>query len=136
MRPCTGCSIRSRRRAAIFRALKPGGRFAGEMGGEGNIATLARRHSRGARSIRGYALPVDDPQLVCVARGVRRLYAGAGFTEIDAQLIPRPTPLPSGVAAWVKTFRAGWLDVARCRDARDETPRRGSAARRAASRRH
>ena len=26
--------------AAIFRALKPGGRFAGEMGGEGNIATL------------------------------------------------------------------------------------------------
>jgi SAM-dependent methyltransferase len=25
---------------AIFRALKPGGRFAGEMGGEGNIARL------------------------------------------------------------------------------------------------
>ena len=28
---------------AIFRALKPGGRFAGEMGGEGNLARCARR---------------------------------------------------------------------------------------------
>ena len=27
---------------AIFRALKPGGRFAGEMGGEGNLAQAAR----------------------------------------------------------------------------------------------
>ncbi len=28
--------------SAIFRALKPGGRFAGEMGGEGNLEADAR----------------------------------------------------------------------------------------------
>ena len=33
-------------------------------------------------------------------------------TEIDARLIERPTPLPNGVAAWVTTFRRGWLDRA------------------------
>ena len=40
---------------------------------------------------------------------------------IEARLIERPTPLPTGVAAWVKTFRAGWLDVAGVpEDERDE----------------
>ena len=29
-----------------------------------------------------------------------------------AELIARPTPLPGGVADWVKTFRAGVMDVA------------------------
>ena len=27
-------------------------------------------------------------------------------------MLPRPTPLPGGVADWVKTFRAGLLDMA------------------------
>ncbi len=40
------------------------------------------------------------------------VYEQAGFTEIDARLIERPTPLPNGVAAWVTTFRRGWLDRA------------------------
>ncbi|MDV3257222.1 MAG: hypothetical protein LOX97_05475 [Sphingomonas sp.] len=41
-----------------------------------------------------------------------RLYEEVGFTGIDARLIERPTPLEHGVAAWVTTFRAGWLDRA------------------------
>ena len=32
--------------------------------------------------------------------------------SIEARLIERPTPLEHGVAAWVLTFRAGWLDRA------------------------
>ena len=40
------------------------------------------------------------------------LYEQAGFKDIDARLIERPTPLEHGVAAWVTTFRAGWLDRA------------------------
>jgi hypothetical protein len=41
-----------------------------------------------------------------------RLYGCAGFVEMQAQMIPRPTPLPGGVAAWVRTFRSGLLDSA------------------------
>jgi SAM-dependent methyltransferase len=95
----------------IFAALKPGGRFVGEMGGEGNVAAL-RGALRAELRERGYPVPDDDPQWYPGVETFVRLYACAGFVEINAQLIPRPTPLPAGVAGWVKTFRSGWLDVA------------------------
>ena len=56
---------------AIFRALKPGGRFAGEMGGEGNLTKL-REALDEELIIRGYVPPVEAQQLVSVARGIRR----------------------------------------------------------------
>ena len=37
------------------------------------------------------------------AEFTRRLVA-AGFTPSSVELIPRPTPLPSGMAAWLRTF--------------------------------
>ncbi len=95
----------------VFSILKPGGRFAGEMGGAGNIATL-RAGIRSELVERGYAVPAEDPQWYPGVVEFVRLYACAGFTGIQASLIARPTPLPAGVAAWVRTFRAGWLEVA------------------------
>jgi SAM-dependent methyltransferase len=97
--------------AGLFSVLKPGGRFVGEMGGEGNIAGL-RAGIRAELSDRGYPVPAQDPQWYPSVEEFARLYSCAGFTEIKAHLIPRPTPLPNGVAQWVKTFRAGWLEVA------------------------
>ncbi len=97
--------------SGLFSMLKPGGRFAGEMGGENNIATL-RRGIREELEERGYAVPAEDPQWYPGVEEFVRLYGCAGFTGIQAHLIPRPTPLPTGVAGWVKTFRSGWLDVA------------------------
>jgi SAM-dependent methyltransferase len=98
--------------SGVFAILKPGGRFVGEMGGAGNIASL-RAGIREELGERGYALPAEDPQWYPTCEEFVRLYACAGFTGIQAQLIPRPTPLPAGgVAAWVKTFRAGMLDMA------------------------
>jgi SAM-dependent methyltransferase len=97
--------------SGVFAVIKPGGRFVGEMGGQGNIATL-RGGLRAELGERGYAVPAEDPQWYPSCEEFVRLYACAGFTEIQAQLIPRPTPLPAGVAAWIKTFRAGMLDVA------------------------
>ena len=106
--------------AAIHRALKPRGRFAGEMGGEGNIAIL-RGGIRAELQERGYPVPAEDPQWYASPDEFRAVYEAAGFTEVEAQLIPRPTPLKAGVAAWVKTFRAGWLDAAQVPDSdRDE----------------
>lgn len=91
--------------------LRPGGRFVGEMGGAGNLAAL-RRGIREVLSARGYAVPAEDPQWYPSVEEFTRLYESAGFLDVQATLIPRPTPLPNGVAAWVRTFRAGWLEVA------------------------
>jgi SAM-dependent methyltransferase len=97
--------------AGVFGLLKPGGRFVGEMGGKGNIAAL-RAGIRDELTVRGYPVPAEDPQWYPAVEEFLRLYACAGFVDIRAHLIPRPTPLPTGVAGWVKTFRSGWLDVA------------------------
>ena len=96
----------------VFRALRPGGRFVGEMGGEGNIAIL-RGGIRAELTERGYSVPAEDPQWYPGVAELSRIYERAGFAEIDARIIPRETDLTTGVAGWVKTFRAGWLDIAR-----------------------
>jgi SAM-dependent methyltransferase len=96
---------------AIFRALKPGGRFAGEMGGEGNLEKL-REALDEELIIRGYAPPVEASNWYASPEEFASVYEGAGFGEVDARLIERPTAIEHGVAAWVTTFRKGWLDRA------------------------
>jgi SAM-dependent methyltransferase len=95
----------------IFKGLREGGRFVGEMGGEGNLATL-RRGLRDVLTARGYQMPEQDPAWYASVDAFTRLYCVAGFCEVRAELIERPTPLPGGVADWVRTFRAGVMDVA------------------------
>ncbi len=95
----------------VFKVLKAGGRFVGEMGGEGNLATI-RRGVRDELTQRGYPVPAEDPQWYAGPEEFTRVYADAGFADIRVLLIERPTPLPGGVAQWVKTFRSGLLDMA------------------------
>jgi hypothetical protein len=95
----------------VFSLLVAGGRFVGEMGGEGNVAIL-RRGLRDELTGRGYAMPAEDPQWYASVAAFDEVYTEAGFTEIEAELIDRPTPLPSGISGWVKTFRTGLMDVA------------------------
>jgi trans-aconitate methyltransferase len=96
---------------AIFRALKAGGRFAGELGGEGNIARL-REALDTELVIRGYLPPTESSNWYPSPEEFAAVYEGAGFDHIDARLIERPTPLDHGVGEWVTTFRKGWLDRA------------------------
>jgi len=96
---------------AIFRALKGGGRFAGEMGGEGNLRAL-REALDEELIIRGYAPPLEAGNWYASPEEFAAVYEAAGFREVDARLIERPTPIEHGVAAWVTTFRKGWLDRA------------------------
>ena len=96
---------------AIFRALKPGGRFAGEMGGEGNIRKL-REALDEELIIRGYAPPVEASNWYASPEEFASMYEAAGFAEVDARLIQRPTPIDHAVDQWVTTFRRGWLDKA------------------------
>ena len=95
----------------IFRALKSGGRFAGEMGGEGNLTKL-REALDEELIIRGYAPPVEASNWYASPDEFASVYEAAGFRQVDARLIERPTPIEHGVAAWVTTFRKGWLDRA------------------------
>lgn len=96
---------------AIFRALKAGGRFAGEMGGEGNIARL-REALDEELVIRGYVPPAESANWYPAPEEFAAIYEAAGFEGIDARLIERPTPLDHGINQWVTTFRRGWLDRA------------------------
>ena len=96
---------------AIFRALKSGGRFAGEMGGEGNLKSL-REALDEELIIRGYVPPIEASNWYASPEEFAAVYEAAGFEQIDARLIERPTPIEHGVAQWVTTFRRGWLDRA------------------------
>lgn len=95
--------------AGIHRSLRPGGRFVAEMGGHGNIAairtalqaTLAPFHIDAEATAASF---FASPALY------RRLLETAGFTVQSIALIPRPTPLPSGMESWLNTFRNGVLD--------------------------
>jgi trans-aconitate methyltransferase len=94
---------------SIHRALKPGARFVAEMGGQGNIAAIrvalsAVFASYGIDTEEAAASYYPSPAVY------RRLLEDAGFNVTSIELIPRPTPLPNGMAAWLETFRNGVLD--------------------------
>jgi SAM-dependent methyltransferase len=105
---------------AIWFALKPGGRFAGEMGGAGNLATL-RKALDEELVARGYGPPTYASNWYPTPEEFAGTYEQAGFKDIEADLIERPTELEHGVAAWVTTFRAGWLDRAGVPDDQRQT---------------
>ncbi|PXA87429.1 SAM-dependent methyltransferase [Nostoc sp. 3335mG] len=94
----------------VFAALKPGGRFVGEMGGEGNVATIWAA-VREELAERGHPVRPQDTHWYPSIEDFTVTYTAAGFTDIEARLIPRPTPLPTGVAGWVRTFRSGLMNA-------------------------
>lgn len=101
---------------AIWYALRPGARFVGEMGGDGNLAAL-RRHLDDELVERGFGPPTYAANWYPTPEEFADLYEGVGFRNVDAELIERPTPLDHGVEGWVLTFRKGWLDRAGVPDA-------------------
>jgi SAM-dependent methyltransferase len=96
---------------AIWFALRFGGRFCGEMGGAENLASL-RRHLDDELVERGFGPPTYAANWYPTPEEFASVYEEAGFRDIDAELIERPTKLDHGVESWVLTFRAGWLDRA------------------------
>jgi len=96
--PDTDAALRS-----VYRALRPGGRFVGEFGGHGCVAAVctALQAVAGQRGVR-LRMPWYFPT---AGEFHARLVAGR-FSPTSVQLIPRPTPLPSGMPAWLRTFAA------------------------------
>lgn len=97
--------------ASVFRALKAGGRYVGEFGGHGNIAAI-RTAVRAVLVARGYAVPAREENYYPTANEFRAVLAAAGFEGVAADILPRPTPIASGMAAWLHTFRGGFIEAA------------------------
>jgi trans-aconitate methyltransferase len=90
--------------AGVKRALKPGGRFAAEMGGHGNVAaiTVALLAILERHGVRGPLLA--NPWYYPTVDEYRGRLERAGFNVEYMELIPRPTLLPTGMKAWLETF--------------------------------
>src|SRR6476659_2804258 len=77
---------------AIWFALKLGGRFAGEMGGEGNLLRLREALDEELAG-RGFVPPVEAGNWYPSVEQFTSVYENAGFEDVDARLIERPTAL-------------------------------------------
>lgn len=93
----------------VSRALKPGGRFVGEMGGEGNVATIvqALREASARRGVDGHSV---DPWTFPSPNEFDALLRAEGMDVDVLQLIHRPTELPGDIEGWLKTFAGSFLD--------------------------
>lgn len=96
--------------AGMWRALKPGGRVAAEMGGSGNVKQIreAILEALRRRDIDGSRL---DPWYFPTPDAYKARLENAGFIVTDIELIERPTPLPNELQNWLDTFAEPFLSV-------------------------
>lgn len=87
----------------VWRALKPGGRLVGEMGGAGNVAVVRGALHRALES-RGIDPKPLDPWFFPDEMEYRRLLEASGFAVDSIALFDRPTPIPGPMEDWLDTF--------------------------------
>jgi SAM-dependent methyltransferase len=97
--------------AGVWRALEPGGRFVGELGGAGNIARCWRRCRQPCWPDRGVPMQQASPWYFPDEAEYRSRLEQAGFVVTSIERFPRPTPLPGDVGDWLETFAGSFLGV-------------------------
>ncbi len=95
---------------AVARALKPDGRFVGEMGGEGNVAAVVGALSD-ALGARGHDAMAASPWYFPDAEDYAARLRAAGFTVERIALVPRPTPIPGRLGEWLETLAETFLNL-------------------------
>jgi trans-aconitate methyltransferase len=92
----------------IFRALKPGGRFVAEFGGDGNIAevraaiaTVLERRDIDAARLMPWFFPTKEEY--------RQSLEHHGFHVEVVELFDRPTPIPGPLSDWLEIFAHPFL---------------------------
>jgi trans-aconitate methyltransferase len=93
----------------VYRALKPGGRFVAECGGQGNIAAIRVALLAVLTRLGIPAERIESNRFFSHAEYRARLESH-GFLVEEITLTPRPTPLASGMADWLQTFRSSLLE--------------------------
>jgi SAM-dependent methyltransferase len=96
--------------ASVWRALEPGGRFVGEMGGAGNIAAVLEALAA-VLARRGLAFEPINPWYFPDEDEYRGKLEQAGFVVTSIERFPRPTPLPGDVGDWLETFAGSFLGI-------------------------
>jgi trans-aconitate methyltransferase len=91
----------------VHRALKPGGRFVAEFGGHGNIAAI-QVAIRSVLAHRGWETKIHRYYATPAEYSAR--LETHGFSVNHIELMPRPTPLPTGIRGWLETFERATLD--------------------------
>jgi trans-aconitate methyltransferase len=89
--------------SGVWRALVPGGRFVGEMGGRGCVERI-RAALLAALDRRGIDGTAADPWYFPSSEDYGARLATGGFRVETITLFPRPTPLPGDVVGWLETF--------------------------------
>jgi len=89
--------------SGVNKALKNNGRFVAEMGGSGNIATLLNVISAVFKENPDFGV-FNNPWYFPDINTYSALLEKAGFTVESIELIPRPTPLNSGLVKWLEIF--------------------------------
>jgi SAM-dependent methyltransferase len=96
--------------AGVRRALRPGGRFVGEFGGEGNIRAVVDALYVALRR-RGIDPTPLNPWYYPGVEEYRGRLEAHGFAVRAIALIPRPTPQPGDISGWLETFAGAFLSV-------------------------
>jgi trans-aconitate methyltransferase len=94
--------------AGVARALRPGGRFVAEMGGAGNVERV-RRALIAALDRRGLDGAAADPWYFPGPDEYRARLEAHGFRVGQIALIPRPTPVASGIEGWLANFGESFI---------------------------
>ena len=95
--------------AGVACALKPKGRFVGEFGGHGNVAAIASA-MRAVGAKRGGDPAKVAPWFFPTVEEYGGLLEAHGFTVREIALVPRPTPLKTGMDGWLRTFGQSFFD--------------------------
>jgi len=95
----------------VRRSLKPGGRFAGEFGGHGNVAAItvalvAMLYRHGMSDAASF-----HPWYFPTANEYRAKLEAVGFQVDSIELFPRPVILPTDMRGWLETFAGPFLQA-------------------------
>ncbi len=93
----------------VWQALKPGGRFVVEFGGDGNVAAIVNAIESALTLRRGTI--VSSPWYFPRAEDYKVLLEASGFKVESIALIPRPTLLPGDIRGWLQTFAQSFISA-------------------------
>lgn len=94
--------------AGVAAALKPGGRFVGEMGGAGNVASVVEAY-RKEFALLGRELSDYNPWFFPDETTWSGLLAESGLEVLAIERFARPTPLPGDVGDWLNLMTQTFL---------------------------
>lgn len=93
----------------VVRALRAGGRFVGEFGGHGNVAAIVTA-MRATAVHHGGNVALAGPWFFPSPEVYADMLESHGLSVRRIGLFPRPTPLKTGMAEWLKVFRKPFFE--------------------------